>query len=94
MKATEGHSVILNFSTIPAWMFKTDKPVTFPDDPNQVFWNYTQGTELRDPTMKEARTTLRASLAGTHRRLHRRIWQAPRVGTPLQDPLLGSPERN
>ncbi len=54
MKATEGHSVILNFSTIPAWMFKTDKPVTFPDDPNQVFWNYTQGTELRDPTMKEA----------------------------------------
>jgi hypothetical protein len=54
MKATDGHSVILNFSTIPAWMFKTEKPVTFPDDPNQVFWKYTQGTELRDPTMKEA----------------------------------------
>jgi Glycosyl hydrolases family 39 len=54
MKATEGHSVILNFSTIPAWMFKTDKPVTYPDDPNQVFWDYTQGTELRDPSMKEA----------------------------------------
>ena len=53
MKATEGHSVILNFSTIPAWMFKTDKPVTFPDDPNQVFWDYTQGTDLRDPSMKE-----------------------------------------
>jgi hypothetical protein len=53
MKATEGHSVILNFSTIPAWMFKTEKPVTFPDDPNQVFWNYTQGTVLRDPSMKE-----------------------------------------
>ena len=35
-------------------MFKTDKPVTYPDDPNQVFWNYTQGTELRDPSMKEA----------------------------------------
>jgi hypothetical protein len=54
MKATEGHSVILNFSTIPAWMFKTDKPVTFPDDPNQVSWKYTQGTEMRDPSMKEA----------------------------------------
>lgn len=53
MKATEGHSVIMNFSTIPAWMFKTEKPVTYPDDPNQVFWNYTQGTELRDPSMKE-----------------------------------------
>ena len=53
MKATEGHSVIMNFSTIPAWMYKTEKPVTYPDDPNQVFWNYTQGTELRDPSMKE-----------------------------------------
>lgn len=53
MKATAGHSVIVNFSTIPAWMYKTEKPVTFPEDPNQVFWNYTQGTELRDPSMKE-----------------------------------------
>ena len=46
MKATEGHSVVINFSTIPAWMYKTDKPVIYPDDPNQVFWSYTQGTEL------------------------------------------------
>ena len=53
MKATEGHSVVLNFSTIPAWMYKTDQPVTYPDDPNQVFWDYTMGTELRDPSMKE-----------------------------------------
>jgi hypothetical protein len=53
LAATEGHSTIINFSTIPAWMFKTDKPVTYPADPNQVFWNYTQGTELRDPTGKE-----------------------------------------
>ncbi|QHS51064.1 glycosyl hydrolase family 39 [Edaphobacter sp. 12200R-103] len=53
MKATDGHSVVMNFSTIPAWMYKTDKPVTYPADPNQVFWNYTQGTELRDPSMKE-----------------------------------------
>ena len=41
MKATEGHSVIMNFSTMPAWMWKTDKPVRYPDDPNQVFWDYT-----------------------------------------------------
>ena len=51
--ATEGHSTIINFSTIPAWMFKADQAVKYPDDPNQVFWNYTQGTELRDPTGKE-----------------------------------------
>lgn len=54
MKATEGHSVIMNFSTMPAWMWKTDKPVTYPDDPNQVFWDYTQGTEIKDPTYKQA----------------------------------------
>ena len=53
LEATKGHSVILNFSTIPQWMFKTDKPVTYPDDPNQAFWDYTQGTEFRDPTLKE-----------------------------------------
>jgi hypothetical protein len=53
LAATEGHSTVMNFSTIPAWLFKTDKPVTYPADPNQVFWNYTQGTELKDPSGKE-----------------------------------------
>lgn len=53
LEATAGHSVMLNFSTIPQWMFKTPKPVPYPEDPDQVTWNYTQGTELRDPTMKE-----------------------------------------
>jgi hypothetical protein len=54
MNATAGHSVVLNFSTMPAWLWKTDKPVTYPDDPKQVYWEYTQGTALRDPSMKEA----------------------------------------
>lgn len=53
LAATEGHPTVMNFSTTPAWLWKTDKPVTYPDDPNQVVWNYTQGTELRDPTGKE-----------------------------------------
>jgi hypothetical protein len=53
LKATEGHSAILNFSTIPAWMFKTPVPVAYPDDPDQPVWKYTQGTELRDPSMRE-----------------------------------------
>jgi hypothetical protein len=53
LAATEGHSAILNFSTIPQWMFKTEKPVAYPADPDQVFWKYTQGTELRDPSLKE-----------------------------------------
>src|ERR1035438_3360661 len=53
LAATEGHPTVMNFSTIPAWLFKTAKPVAYPADPNQVTWDYTQGTELRDPTGKE-----------------------------------------
>lgn len=51
--ATEGHPTVMNFSTIPQWMFTTEKPVAYPADPNQVVWDYTQGTELRDPSGKE-----------------------------------------
>lgn len=53
LNATKGHPVAINFSIIPQWMFKTPKPVSYPDDPNQVIWNYQQGTELRDPTFQE-----------------------------------------
>ncbi len=53
LAATEGHAAILNFSTIPTWLFKTDKPATYPDDPNKVEWHYTQGAELRDPSGKQ-----------------------------------------
>jgi hypothetical protein len=61
LESCRGHSVILNFSTIPQWMFKTPARISYPDDPNQVFWDYTQGTELRDPSMNE--------LAGYYARL-------------------------
>lgn len=52
-RATEGHSTVLNFSTIPTWLFETPKPVTYPSDPNEANWNYTQGTELKDPSGKQ-----------------------------------------
>jgi len=51
--ATDGHATVMNFSTIPTWLFKTDKPVTYPDDPDKPFWSYTQGSELHDPSGKE-----------------------------------------
>jgi hypothetical protein len=51
--ATEGHTTILNFSTIPAWLFKTDQPVTYPSDPDQVAWNYTQGLDLREGGLED-----------------------------------------
>jgi hypothetical protein len=53
MKAQEGRSVVINFSTIPVWMFKTDKPVVVDADPDQTHWTYNQGTELRDSSCKE-----------------------------------------
>ncbi|MGO9228236.1 MAG: GH39 family glycosyl hydrolase [Bryobacteraceae bacterium] len=53
LNATKGHPVMLNFSTIPQWMFQTAEPIPYPADPNEVTWNYTQGTELRDPSGKE-----------------------------------------
>jgi hypothetical protein len=62
LNATKGHSVVLNFSTIPAWMYKTAAPVTYPDDPDSVFWNYTQGNVPRDSTYHE--------IAGYYARLY------------------------
>jgi len=53
LKAVAGHSTIIDFSTIPQWMFKTEKPVPYPADPDEVDWKYEMGTELRDPTFKE-----------------------------------------
>jgi hypothetical protein len=53
LAATEGHPTVMNFSTMPAWLFKTDKPVSYPADPIKVTWDYTQGTELRDASGKE-----------------------------------------
>jgi hypothetical protein len=51
--AMGGHPVMLNFSTIPQWMFRTDSPVAFPSNPDEVIWNYSQGKTLRDPSAKE-----------------------------------------
>lgn len=53
LEATKGHPVMLNFSTIPQWMFKTNYVSTFPKDPDEAVWTYVDGTELRDATMKE-----------------------------------------
>jgi len=53
LEATKGHTIILNIATIPQWMFKTPKAVSYPADVNELNYGYEQGTELRDPSMKE-----------------------------------------
>jgi hypothetical protein len=61
MTATQGHSVVINFSTTPSWLWKINYDMPYPKDPYQVFWAYNDGAELRDTTMKE--------LAGYYARL-------------------------
>jgi hypothetical protein len=51
--ATNNHPIMLNFSTIPQWMYRTDKPVSYPTNPDEVTWKYEQGQDLRDPSGKE-----------------------------------------
>jgi len=53
INATRPHPVILNFSTIPVWLWETPKPVSYPSNPNEVSWDYTQGTKLRDKSGRE-----------------------------------------
>ncbi|HEY4110384.1 glycosyl hydrolase family 39 [Puia sp.] len=53
MKAQDGRPVVINFSTTPAWMWKTAKPVGVDADADLVNWNYNQGAQLTDTTGKE-----------------------------------------
>jgi hypothetical protein len=49
MHATAGRSPIVNFSTIPAWMWTTAGPIALPGNPNTVDFGYGQGTDLAVP---------------------------------------------
>jgi hypothetical protein len=53
LHATKDHSVIMNFSTHPAWMFAQEKTFAVATDPDAVQWNYAQGKEVLDPAGKE-----------------------------------------
>jgi hypothetical protein len=53
MNALQGHPIVLNFTTIPAWMFKQTEPVHYPTDPTKMCWDCGRGKELRDPTYRE-----------------------------------------
>jgi len=48
LTASGQHPAVWSFSTIPEWMFVTPQPVVYPDDINQVMWNYSQGNNLPD----------------------------------------------
>ena len=51
--AIKGHTMVLNFSAIPAWMFKQTESVHYPADPTKTCWDCARDKELRDPTCRE-----------------------------------------
>lgn len=53
MGATKGHSVVMNFSTIPVWMFQTADPVPLMENLDMPHWRYNQGAVLKDTTLKQ-----------------------------------------
>ena len=90
MNATAGHSVIINFSTIPQWMFKTEKPVPYPADPDQVTWDYEKGNGVPGCELEGSGGLLRTPGELVHAGgIHGRIRQAPRVRPSLQNRLTG-----
>jgi hypothetical protein len=52
--ATSGHSSVFTMSALPTWMFRNANPGPIPESPDEADWSYEAGTELRDPTGKEA----------------------------------------
>ncbi|CAF0867898.1 unnamed protein product [Rotaria sordida] len=52
LKATDGHSRIISFSTQPTWLFQQDTPHIYPDNATYVDWGYPVGTKFIDDTMQ------------------------------------------
>jgi hypothetical protein len=52
LEATKGRNPVLNFSTIPGWIFVDGQP-DYPEDPREIFFAYNQGVDLVDPSGKQ-----------------------------------------
>jgi hypothetical protein len=58
LRATRGREPVINFNAIPAWMFKNEKAVGYPDNPDGIDWDYCalgngQRRELVDPSGRQ-----------------------------------------
>ncbi|MGK9221954.1 MULTISPECIES: hypothetical protein [unclassified Microbacterium] len=53
MAAAEGRPVVANFATIPHWMFEGAEDVVVSRDPDEIHWQYEQGSDFRDETLAE-----------------------------------------
>ena len=84
LDATKGHSTILNFSTIPAWLFKTPQAdrLTRPTRTSLLELHPGHGTERPDAegTWRLLRATGQLVWSG---RFHRRAGSAPQLRTTI-----------
>lgn len=53
MKSQKSRPVVMDFSTIPHWMFKTDSTLKYPASPDSIFRAYNTGYQFRDTTFGE-----------------------------------------
>jgi hypothetical protein len=54
-KATKGHPIVFNFSTVPQWMFENNKVIPYPKSVYDISWQYGfgGGSKLRDTSLSE-----------------------------------------
>jgi hypothetical protein len=53
MQATTGHPVVFDFGTVPAWMYKTEKPTPYPENPDEITWSYARARNVTDSTINQ-----------------------------------------
>ncbi|WP_280267404.1 hypothetical protein [Nocardia wallacei] len=53
VRAAEGRPIVADFATIPSWMFVTPEPVAVSEDPDEIHWDYEQGSVFRDETLQD-----------------------------------------
>jgi len=56
MRAADGHPVVFNFGTLPAWIFKTKNPTKVPENADDPDWTYSEFNEVKldESTLKLA----------------------------------------
>ena len=60
LNALAGHPVVLNFTTIPEWMFKTPETGPYPADPTKIDWDYDAGYRAARSHLPRSGRLLRA----------------------------------
>lgn len=53
MQATQGHPVVLQPGTVPAWMLSGPGATRYPEDPNAIDWTYAREGKVNEATARQ-----------------------------------------